>query len=819
MRHDLPTGTVTFAFTDIEGSTQLLEDLGTVAYGELLANHHRVCRVAWAERGGVEVDTAGDAFFVAFPTASGALAAAAAAQEALAGLGLRVRIGLHTGEVSVGETGYVGFEVHRAARIAAAAHGGQVVVSASTAAVTGRNGLVDLGEHRLKDLAAAERLFQLGEREFPPLRTLYRSNLPVPATPFVGRERELAEVVHLLASSTTRLLTLIGPGGTGKTRLALQAAAGAADEFPDGVWWVPLAPVRDPALVLPAVAHALEIREQPDEELVEVLAERLAGKRTLIVLDNGEHLLPVLAHDVARLLREDAPRLMVTSRERLDVEGEQLYDVPALAPSDAVELFLTRAEAHGRSLRTSPSVEALCRRLEELPLAVELAAARTRVFSVDQLLERIGERLDLLKGARNADPRQQTLRTTIEWSYDLLDPAEQRLLGCLSVFAGGCTFAAAEAVCDADPDGLQSLIDKSLLRVRADEAGETRYWMLEMIREYAAERLKESGLWTHVRREHATWYVTLGRSLEQQSGVTDQAGIERLRSEQPNVRAALEFSLANDDFESVARLIYSSWAAWLLSGLGREGADWARRALARREELSLDALLKLMSAASELMRFSGERAEAFGWKLELLSLERGTVGVESAGTLCDLADMALEDGNLVEARTYVDEALGLQRTPRALASLGDILLHEGQLDDAERVFAEARDGFLGQHGYNHACMILLLGDVARRRGDRVRSMDLFSEAFLRFRELGDQAGAGDAIEGIATLVFADDETVAARLIGGARRLREEWGRPPALHGPIIDVSDREVEVGRGMSIEETIELARDFGASFPRAQE
>ena len=264
MRQDLPRGTVTFVFTDIEGSTRLLEELGSERYAELLSRHHRVCRAAWAAHGGAEVDTTGDAFFVAFATASAALAAAADAQLALAEVGLRVRMGVHTGEVSVTPTGYVGLEVHRAARIAAAAHGGQVVVSSSTAALVGPNGLVDLGEHRFKDLAAPERVFQLGGAEFPPLRSLYRSNLPVPATAFLGREREVGEVSALLGRPEVRLLTLTGPGGTGKTRLGLQAAAEASAGFPDGVYWAALASLRDPTLVAVAVAEALEVKERAD---------------------------------------------------------------------------------------------------------------------------------------------------------------------------------------------------------------------------------------------------------------------------------------------------------------------------------------------------------------------------------------------------------------------------------------------------------------------------------------------------------------------------------------------------------------------------
>ena len=288
---DLPTGTVTFLFTDVQGSTKLLHEIGDEAYAQVLSEHHRLCREAWEAHSGVEVDTAGDAFFVAFARASDAVTAAAAAQDALSSEPLRVRMGLHTGQVLVGETGYVGMEVHRAARIAASAHGGQVILSRATAELVELE-LMDLGEHRFKDLAKAERVYQLGKDVFPGLKSLHRTNLPVPATPFLGRDRELADVVELLTRPDVRLLTFTGPGGSGKTRLALQAAAEVADSFPDGLTWVPLAALRDPALVLPSVAHALEIREQPDQPLAETLITQLRGRKPLLVLDNAEHLLP-----------------------------------------------------------------------------------------------------------------------------------------------------------------------------------------------------------------------------------------------------------------------------------------------------------------------------------------------------------------------------------------------------------------------------------------------------------------------------------------------------------------------------------------------
>ena len=540
---ELPRGTVTFLFTDIEGSTQLLHELGTEEYAAALAEHRRVLRDAFGRHGGVEVDTQGDAFFVAFPTAPGALAAA---EEAQAGLALPVRMGLHTGTPLVAEEGYVGADVHRAARIAAAGHGGQVLVSAAAAALVGRERLRDLGEHRLKDLSAPERIFQAGEREFPPLKTLHRTNLPVPATPFLGRERELAEVGGLLEREDVRLLTLTGAGGSGKTRLALQAAGGVADAYPDGVWWVPLAPLADSRGVLSAAARVLGGGA--------TVPELVGDRRLLLVLDNFEHVVEA-APEVTALLR-DCPRLdiLVTSRERLRVQGEHVYPVPVLARAEACALFVARARASEPGFEPDEHVDALCERLDDLPLAVELAAARTSLLTTAQLVERLGNRLDLLRGGRDTELRQQTLRATVEWSYDLLQPAEQRLLAGLSVFRGGWTLEAAERVCDADLDLLQSLADKSL--IRRWETG--RFGMLETIREFAAEQLEASAEAAALHARLAGFCFELADAAglwpEALAAGAGAAGYAALAPELPNFRAALSRLVAGGELEAAAML-------------------------------------------------------------------------------------------------------------------------------------------------------------------------------------------------------------------------------------------------------------------------
>jgi predicted ATPase len=502
----LPHGTVTFVFTDIEGSTRLLHELGAERYAEALARHRRVLREVFAQRGGVEVDTQGDAFFYSFPTAPAALEAARDGQEALATGPVVVRMGVHTGTPVVTSEGYVGEDVHRAARIAACGHGGQVLVSATSAALADDDSFRELGEHRLKDLSAPERIYQLGAQEFPPLKTLYQTNLPVPATPFLGRAEELADVVVLLAREDVRLLTLTGAGGTGKTRLALQAAGAVSDGYPNGVWWVPLAPLRDPALVMPTIAQVLGAARG--------LAEHIGEKRMLLLLDNFEQL--VEAGSALGELLEGCPRLdvLVTSRERLHLAAEQEYAVPPFEEADGISFFYARARAVKPGFEADEAVPEICRRLDHLPLALDLAAVRVKALAPRQILARLEQRLPLLTGgARDLPERQRTLRATIEWSHELLDEDGERLFRRLSVFRGGCTLDTAESVADAELETLQSLVDKSLLRHTVE-----RFWMLESIREYAAERLEESGEATELRERHAAHFLALaeraGLSLE-----------------------------------------------------------------------------------------------------------------------------------------------------------------------------------------------------------------------------------------------------------------------------------------------------------------
>ena len=568
MREDLPTGTVTLLFTDVAGSTKLLHELGDGGYAEALATHRRVIREACARHHGVEVDTQGDAFFFAFEDAPAAFTAAAELTEALSSGPVQVRVGLHTGTPLVSDEGYVGVDVHRAARIAASGHGGQVLVSESTASLVDGD-LRDLGEHRFKDLLAAERVYQLGSHEFPPLRSLGRTNLPIAAWPLVGRERELAEIRSLVVDGG-RLVTLTGPGGSGKTRLALQAAAELSEEFRDGTFFVALAPLRDSQAVHSTVAEAVGL--QPDDDLVGWLASR----RVLLVLDNLEHLEGIAAI-VSELLVGEVV-VLATSRASLHLSAERELPVEPLPDEAAAELFVSRAAAAGRHLAADETVAAVCRRLDNLPLAIELAAARAKLLPPAALLQRLDEALPLLAGgAIDLPERQRTLRATIEWSHDLLDPDAQAAFRRLSVFRGSFTLDAAEAITGADLDQLAALLDQSLLKTLGDE----RFFLLETLREYARERLDEAGETAEYALRHARWYLDrLQANYPDRLGARQAEILAWYDAEEDNLRAMLD-RLSDAAPIEAARAAYMLHFFWRARGAVAEEHERLRALLAR----------------------------------------------------------------------------------------------------------------------------------------------------------------------------------------------------------------------------------------------
>jgi predicted ATPase/class 3 adenylate cyclase len=598
---ELPTGTITLLFTDIEGSTRLLQRAGD-AYAALLDEHRRLLDEAFRRHGGVIVDSEGDAFFVAFASAKDAVAGASDAQHALAahewreGHEIRVRIGLHTGEPRVVEgRRYVGLDVHHAARVMAAGHGGQVLVSEATRVLLDDGThLRDLGEHRLKDLSRPQRLYQLEldglPSEFPALKTLDNrpTNLPIQPNELIGRERELEEAAALL-SNGYRVLTLTGTGGAGKTRLALQLAADVVEEFTNGVFFVSLAPVRDSELVAPTIAGTLGLREQPGETVIETLGDYLADKELLLLLDNFEQVLA--AAPAVSGLCAGAPglKLLVTSRTPLHLSGERTYPVPPLELRESVRLFADRAHAATLEFavtdENSDAVAEICRRLDRLPLAIELAAPRIRSLPPEALLRRLDQRLKLLTGgAQDLDERQRTLRATIEWSYELLPTAERELFAQLGVFVGGSRLDAAEALCESIGidvlDGLHSLVEKSLLRQRADADGEPRFWMLETIRDYALELLGEAGTLADTRRRHAEWFVAHAEHGDVESRTGDQtAWFEQLDADIANLRAALDWAEETRDGELMLRLATALWEFWATRGHIAEGTTVLEDAL------------------------------------------------------------------------------------------------------------------------------------------------------------------------------------------------------------------------------------------------
>jgi predicted ATPase len=769
---ELPSGTVTFLFTDIEGSTRLLHELGAERYAEALAEHRTVLRGAFSRHGGVEVDTQGDAFFVAFPTAPGALDAARDAQEALS---IPVRMGLHTGTPLLTDEGYVGPDVHRAARIAAAGHGRQLLVSAATAALLDPSNslLLDLGEHRLKDLSAPERIFQAGDGEFPPLKTLYATNLPVPATPFLGRDGELADVQELIRRDDVRLLTLTGPGGSGKTRLALQAAGAAGDAFPQGVWWVALAAVPKAEDVLPAAARALG----GGGPLETVIVDR----RLLLLLDNFEHVIdaaPVLAG-----VLEACPRLdvLVTSRERLRVAGEQVYPVPVLARDDSRELFVARARAAQPDFEPDEHVDELCARLDDLPLALELAAARTSLLTTRQLLDRLGERLDLLRGGRDAEVRQQTLRATIEWSYELLAPDEQRLFGALSIFRGGWTMETAERVCEADVELLQSLVDKSL--VRRIESG--RFLMLETIREFAAERLEAE------RRDDLLQRLleTLIEMFEAGNMRPESPGLPAMalaQEERPNVDVALEWAIEAGEADDGLHLLWMLEMYWATNDPfgGRERVDALLTAGETIDPAAYARALRFRGATYDFTHEATLAEQEYRRAAEAFrslgdEVEAGHIGHRLAFT-------AMRKGDLERARRLASEALELDRhsgnrrdEALALNVLGMVAFQEGDRENGLRLTLESAS-VAGSLGFTWFRGVTLLGTA-----EQLIALD-------------DPDAAGPIfVDGLETLLSVQDRVNLAIALAVGAAIAATRGcaeRAGTLWGAVESAAEREPRV-------------------------
>ena len=822
----LPAGTVTFLFTDIEGSTQLLADLGH-RYADLLTMHHRLLRTSFEPWGGQVVDTQGDAFFVAFPRARDALSAAVAAQRAVnthpwpAAVALHVRMGLHTGEPLSAETGYVGIDVHRAARMCDSAHGGQILVSAATRELVADDlpdgiGLRDLGEHRLKDLARPHRLFQVTSpdlpTDFPPLRSLDRlpNNLPVQLTSFVGREREIAEVKERLAGA--RLVTLTGPGGVGKTRLALEVAARVVEDVADGVWLVELSAVADAALVPQAVASALSLQEESGRPLSASLAQHLLHKQLLFILDNCEHLADASAHLAQDLLRRcPGVRLLATSRETLGLAGEATYRVPSLSLPDprqlpgasdllhyeAVRLFADRAAlsqpGFAVAAHNAATLVAICRHLDGIPLAIELAAARVRALSVEAIASRLGDRFRLLAGGtRTALPRHQTLRAAMDWSYDLLPESERELLQRLAVCAGAFSLEAAQAVgAPDDGDGLgvldllTHLVDKSLVTVD-QQASDVRYRLLETIRQYGREKLVESGGADAAARRHRDFFLALAARAEPElARAAQMTWLDRLEADHDNLRAALEWSLAQPGDDAALRLAVALAPYWHARGYLSEGREWLDRARAQEDPRTPSLRLRTLIAVARLAFAQDDFARTKTLMDEALPLARAADDRRSlALALGWLGHANWHVGDRAQAAVFCEESLTLART----------------VDDP----------------WTAAVVFVEVATVAVHEGDHHKAAPLIEESLQRFRTIGDAAGVAYCLYQLGGLALTrSDLQRAAALIEESLTLQRQLARKPSVAASLGRLGRIALLQGRYdhavAYLEEGIALAEELG--------
>jgi predicted ATPase/class 3 adenylate cyclase/Tfp pilus assembly protein PilF len=832
----LPTGTVTFLFTDIEGSTKLWER-SPEAMQRALARHDEILREAVEEHDGYVFKTVGDAFCCAFATAPDALEASLFSQRALLSKEgwpeetgpLLVRMALHAGAAEERDGDYFGPPVDRVARLLSAGHGGQVLLSLAAQELVHDRLPPDvelsyLGEHRLKDLFRPERVFQIVApslpAEFPPLRTLAGrpNNLPLQPTPLVGREREVEEIVERLRGEEARLLTLTGPGGTGKTRLALQVGADLLEEFEDGVFFVPLASIIDPELVPSTIAGSLGLKESAGQSLTETLEGYLHQKHLLLILDNFEQVLEG-ATPVGDLLGS-CPNLKVlaTSRIPLRLYGEQEYTVPPLELPDpvhlpplerltqyeAVKLFVERARAVKPDFEvtneSAPAVAEICIRLDGLPLAIELAAARTKLLPPQALLSRLGNRLKLLKGgSRNLPARQQTLRATIDWSYDLLDEDERNLFGRLSVFAGGSTLEAVEEVCDPEEelDALEtvgSLLEESLLRREEGVGEEPRFVMLETVQEYAREKLEESGKSEEVKRRHAEYFLALAEEADPELKGPDQLEwLQRLEIEHDNMRAALRWALGQEKVELGLRLGGALWLFWSVIGHYSEGRRWLEEALeAGRRGSHLESRAMALAGVGALARDQGDldlAEEALEEGFELLGEETIEPSEAKLYLLLSLGYVALEREDYSRAAELFDKRLALIREmgnglllASSIMSLATVTHKQGDLEQATELYEEGIDLFRERGDRLGLAMSLgNLGLVMYSRGNLGRAAELAEEGVSLLRELGAEAHIAVGLCNLGWITLLQNYIdKASNFFEESLRLSSETGMEPVV---------------------------------------
>jgi predicted ATPase/class 3 adenylate cyclase len=901
---------VTCLFSDIEGSTRLELDLGTEPYRDVLEQHRQLLRAAFEAHGGHEQATEGDSFFVIFRDASDAVAAAVDGQRALASASwpvaaaVRVRMGLNTGEVEALGSDVVGYAINRTARIAAAAHGGQVLLGETTRALVAGSlpsgvSLRDLGPHRLKDLRAPEPLAQLVidglEADFAPLATLdlAPNNLPVQLTTFVGREREVAEARGLLGR--TRLLTMTGPGGTGKTRLSLQVASESAADYPGGLWFIALEPVREPDLVAQTIAKTLHVADSPTRSALDSLVDAIGDRRMLLVLDNFEQVVgagPV----IAELLRR-APNVtaIITTRAPLRISGEQEYPVPGLpAPPDmsrlselerlnlpralrefdletlgsfeSVKLFVARAMSVRPDFMVTdanaPAVAQICARLHGMPLAIELAAARIKLLSPDQILARLEHHLAILTaGSRDLPERQQTLRGAIAWSYDLLDDGMRRLVDRLSVFRGGCDLETAETVCGPRAelgfdvlDGLERLVDQSLIRLD-DIGGEPRFMMLDTIAEFAGEMLGDRGEADLIAERHARAFLDLAeRAAPQLSGADQRAWLDRLERDHANLRAALEWSIERPEPELAARLAFALWRFWQQRGYLTEARGRFERMAAMGWELDPVCAARFAEAFGGIAYWQSDHAIATQWYDRALAIWRELGDRrEIANALYNraYADMIVimardaTSEHLDRSRRMVEESLAIYEELGDTAGQGNAIWGLGSYYYFTADAANAEDWYrraLELHRTaGHRTMeawslhMLALSQAGQRKWEEADATS--RHALQHFYEASDVSGVTLTLDDLAIVALAEGDTArAGRLWGAARHLQESTGTALAdyvqqtvelfgVPNPHDVLTPEEIETfaaeGAAMSLDEVVAYALGtLGApTVPHAEE
>ena len=880
---ELLTGTVTFLFTDIEGSTRLLQSHGE-EWSSVLARHQELLRTAFGAQGGVEVGTEGDSFFVTFPTAPGAVAAAVEAQRALArepwpdDLEVRVRMGMHTGDASFGTEGYVGLHVHRASRIASVGHGGQVLLSDTTRslvreALSDGVELRDLGVHRLKDLEQPERLWQLVvadlQSDFAAIASLdaVPNNLPTRLTTFLGRAREIAEISALLAEN--RLLTLTGPGGTGKTRLSLEVAGRSLELFPGGVFFVELATTIEPELVPATIGQALGLPDRGGRSSVDRLIDHIGERRMLLVLDNFEQVTDAAPSISALLVACPNLAVMSSSRSVLHVSGEQEFPVPPLGLPDpahlpplaqlsqfeAVALFIERARSVKPDFdvtnENAPAVAEICVRLDGLPLAIELAAARIRIFTPQSMLSRLENRLSLLAGgARDLPERQQTLRGAIAWSHDMLEEADRTLFACLSVFVGGAGLDAVEELCGAEVAGdvletLGSLVEKSLIRQSEGIGGEPRFGMLETIREFAVEQRTARGGGKELRRRHAELFVTMAETLGARVMASDTGTtLDLIEQDHDNLRTAMAWAIETGAADTAMRLGSALWRFWQMRGYLQEGLERLEQTLALPQthdhpERRADAL----SAAAGVAYWLAEGDQARELYLQEIEARRALgdrrglaealYGISFTWSVRGLLEERVEE----RAVTYVHEArdlfreigdeAGVGRCEWALANVswgvGHLAeaMHHGR--EALAVFEAIDDQFM----VGWATYTLGLGELSSLVADpgavehleearrlMRRSLDIFAEA-------QDVSGYTLVLDAVALVALRDgDRDRAARLSAAVANLERtsgtglnQWNRDVLGFRPAELKGDPELAeawaAGEAMTPDEAVAYARE----------